>query len=236
MPTMAKHETITLPYWRLPVARGRPPVAVASGPANACSGQPFTITATNLVPYGTTGVTYQWQSSPSGGTPNFTNVGTAQTTPAYLATQTAATDYQLIVTCTNSALSTTSNVITVGMNTFISCYCSPTHSTGCNSFGTPYGTINNVLFDAINHSPGCGASPYYLNIPQSTATASVVPGNTYTLTINSGGYDIAGAWIDWDQDGTFATTEYFALGTSNSTSAATNKSATILVPAGRRVG
>ena len=79
---------------------GTPGTPTATGPANACSGVAFALNATGLPPVGTTGITYQWQSSPAGaGT--FANITGATTVP-YNATQTAATDYQLLITCSNS--------------------------------------------------------------------------------------------------------------------------------------
>ncbi len=99
--------------------------------ANPCSGTPISGTATTstgVVCSGATvnlnttggstelGLTYQWQSSPAGAN-TFTNIAGA-TTKAYTATVTDNTDYQCVVTCTASGLSSTSTIVTVNLLSF----------------------------------------------------------------------------------------------------------------------
>ncbi len=93
---------------------------------NPCSGTPTAGSAASSLNYictagnvnlsltgssTTTGLTYQWQSSPTGaGT--FTNIGSSSSSPAYTASVSSSTDFRCIVTCTagggtaNSAITT----------------------------------------------------------------------------------------------------------------------------------
>lgn len=60
-----------------------------------------------------TGITYQWQASPHGQN-NFQNVGGALQTPEYNAELiNTSTDYRVIATCTGSAMSDTSDTLTI---------------------------------------------------------------------------------------------------------------------------
>ncbi len=70
---------------------------VSTAPS-VCAGTPFTLSVANATTG--TGVTYQWQSATAIGGP-YTNIAGA-TADTYTGTQTAATYYQLIVTCAGS--------------------------------------------------------------------------------------------------------------------------------------
>jgi hypothetical protein len=99
-------------------------VQVANNPV--CSGTPNSGTASTSVSTlcgtgnaslslggfsSSNGITLQWQSSPAGAN-TFTNIATA-TTPTYVATVTASTDYRCVVTCSNGGASSISNVVNV---------------------------------------------------------------------------------------------------------------------------
>lgn len=103
------------------------PGATLSTSNPVCANTPFTLSLQNS---GGTGVTYQWQSNTGGG---FADIAGA-TDPAYTATQTVGTNYQCIVTCTNSGLSTTSTGILVAMS----------NSSGCALTVTPGGTATEI--------------------------------------------------------------------------------------------
>ena len=95
----------------LPCA-GAPTAGAASAPAGACSGVNFVLSLSGYTS-GASGITFQWQSSPDGIT--YTNMAGA-TTANFTTSQTAATFYQCIVTCTTSGLSAISNAINVLMS------------------------------------------------------------------------------------------------------------------------
>ena len=95
----------------LPCA-GAPTAGTASAPAGACSGVNFVLSLAGYTS-GASGITFQWQSSPDGIT--YTNMAGA-TTANFTTSQTAATFYQCIVTCTASGLAAISNAINVLMS------------------------------------------------------------------------------------------------------------------------
>src|SRR5690606_27075378 len=89
-----------------------------------------------------TGLTYQWESfDPI--TSTWIAVPNA-TTPNYTITtgQTVATDYRLVSHCANGGGQSFSNTVSVAMNAFYSCYCSPATGTVLHSYSWNY--VNNV--------------------------------------------------------------------------------------------
>jgi hypothetical protein len=187
-----------------PVAPGN-----TNGPSSACPNQPFDLTLSNGC-LGS-GVNYQWQSSANGS--SWSNISGA-TSASYSASQTTAKYYRCAAQC-GSGTVVYSTALYVAMNSYLSCYCTPSTSYGASS--GYYGHIANVQFNQINNSSSWAtASPYYTEYPTSTATTIVFTDQTYELKVNSGLYNHAGAWIDWNQDGTFATTEFYYLGVNSS--------------------
>src|SRR5690606_17987652 len=89
---------------------GTPTAGTASATTRVCASEPFTLSLAGATMAG--GVTFQWQSSPTGaGT--FTNIPGATGLSYIENNQTVATDYRCIVTCTHSNSSDTSNVVSV---------------------------------------------------------------------------------------------------------------------------
>jgi hypothetical protein len=96
--------------------------------------------------------------------------------------------------------------------------------------------INGVQLGIINNQNSGGTTqPTYTNF-SSTYSTSLVRGNTYTITIQSGTYspNRYAAWIDYDQNGTFVLSE--KLGEFTSAAAGETQSLTFTVPAGSAVG
>src|SRR5690606_21167680 len=91
---------------------GTPTAGTASiSPATrACASVPFTLSVTGMTTGG--GLTYQWQRSDAGANTFSDIVGANQ--PSFAVTnQTVASDYRFVVTCTNSNLTSYSNVVTM---------------------------------------------------------------------------------------------------------------------------
>jgi len=110
-----------------PSCSGAPsPGNTVSTSALACGGVNFTLSLQNTT--SGSGVTYQWQTSTNGVA--YVNASGASTDPTYTASQSAATYYQCVVTCSASGVSTTSTPVMVGMNTAANCYCTPVYTTG----------------------------------------------------------------------------------------------------------
>jgi hypothetical protein len=206
-----------------PTTCSAPPASVtaATSVSNACANSSFTLSAVGI-PTTLGGYTYQWQSSPAGaGT--FADITGATTQTYVVSGQTVPTDYQLIVGCQYGGSPVTSNVASVGQNPFDQCYCAPAYTNGC---GT-YGQISNVQLNTLNYSSGCAAAPYYTVVPAGTATTTLNGGSTYTLRITNSNTSTFGVWIDYNQNGTFESTE-FVHGATGSTGGV---STTITIPA-----
>ncbi|MCA6069362.1 GEVED domain-containing protein [Chryseobacterium sp. RG1] len=194
---------------------------------SACVGAPFDLTLTGYTIGG--GITYQWYSSPAGaGT--FTAIAGA-TSPIYtVASQTVATDYRCVVTCTNTSQSATSNTVSVGQNLPIQCYCTPTAGGTSttyyiNSIVTT-GAWSNINYAASSYNAYVNSNMAALTSPGNNVNVSLaasVPTSTYFYRV----------WVDWNKDGVFSDPGELVL--SNTTFAST-LSGTIPVPAGTTLG
>ena len=89
---------------------GTPTAGVASATTRNCASEPFTLSLAGATMAG--GITYQWESSPSGAN-NFSPIPGATNASHTVTNQTVTSDYRCIVTCTNSNSTDTSNVVTV---------------------------------------------------------------------------------------------------------------------------
>lgn len=195
---------------------GAPTPAVITGPASACTGAAFTLSSTGAST--AFGVSHQWQSSPNCSTGPWTNItGATNTTLVVAAGITAATCYRLVSTCSYSNLSSNSNTVSVALNPPTACFCVPTYAVGGSGdiiANVAIGTWNN------NTSSNGNPSPYYVNyVPQQPtpiAIPNVAASTTFNLVISFGSdvNQYSGAWLDWNHDGLFTTTEYFTTGTN----------------------
>ena len=200
-----------------------PEIRITYNPLSACSGTPVAGTATASatdICLGSTlnlnlasppidgGITYQWQSSPDGTA--WSNLGSSQSSPFYSVTgQTAATQYRVIVTCTNSSESDTSTAVSVGIASPTNCYCTPTPS-DCSDGDV----IENFTFAGINNNSSCSSTNGYQNYVGTVAPASVLTELAYpvSVTVGNGGIEAVAVWIDYNQDGTFEMSEYTYIG------------------------
>ncbi len=183
---------------------GAPTPGIASGPTGACIGVNFNLELTGYSS-GVTGLTFQWQSASSIGGP-YSNILNA-TTPTYATTQTATTYYQCIVTCGGSPA--TSTIVTIPMNSFLNCYCTP-DITDCSSSDV----ITNVTIGTINSTTTCSTDGYG-TYTTPTATLNQAVSYPISVTIGSGYTEYVAVWIDYNQNGTFETSEFTALGSSS---------------------
>ncbi|MBV6453925.1 MAG: hypothetical protein FNNCIFGK_01162 [Bacteroidia bacterium] len=168
-----------------------------------CSGTNFNLSlSTN---YTDQGLIYQWQSSTDGGL-TWVNFGT--NTPYQTASQTVATQYQCVVTCSNSGLSITTSPVSVSMSPFNNCYCTTGLGGSCSinsmsSVAIPSTTLNNV-------TNGCTGT--YNAFPASgSTTATLTPTVQYTLNVGiiSGSSNTQVAiWIDYNQNGIYEASEF----------------------------
>ncbi|MCS6916987.1 MAG: putative metal-binding motif-containing protein, partial [Chitinophagales bacterium] len=176
-----------------------------------CSGANFTLSMSS--PPTSSGITFQWQSSPDGMT--WSNIAGA-TNATYTTSQTTATWYQCVVTCTNDASTGTSTPLQVTMASFLSCYCTPSYTTGTGA-GDYISLVQlNGSVGSINNSTGGSTAPYYTYYaPGPNTTTTLYPGLSYTITMAPGTWSGSGnnlfAWIDYDQSGSFTAGEQIAV-------------------------
>lgn len=143
--------------------------------------------------------------------------------------QTAATDYRLVVTCGGSGLSTPSNVVSIGMNPFYTCYC----NTGLGGSTSAAITGATILGTSFDHNGGPSASPFYTQFPATgTNTGTLTQGLTYTINTTHSSNGFASLWIDYDHSGTFDAGEWTQINTATATSG----SMSFTVPAGALTG
>ncbi len=183
------------------------PAATISGPSNTCAGVPFNL---NAGPVGFSGLSYLFQVSTNGGV-TWTDLGIASANSIYtISSQTVTSQYQVIVTCSNSSSSDTSAVITVTQNLPSACYCVPT-TTGATTYNIINFTTTGGLANINNSSTG---TANYENF--SAMTATVNPGSSFNYSIDvAGGSNYGRAiWIDFNEDGVFQSTEQVVSSTS----------------------
>jgi hypothetical protein len=183
--------------------------------ANACSSTNIYLSVTGVP--ANAGYTYQWQSSTTSATTGFADI-TGATSSTYTATgQTATTYYRVLVGCQfagTGSTPTAATAVQITQNAPTSCYCTPTYSSG----GANDNIVNVQLGTLSNPTTG-NASPYYRDYTTqqtgSAATLSIpnlAQGSTAaaSLTFGSDGNQYNAIWIDFNQNGTFEATEYFA--------------------------
>ncbi|MBK7944420.1 MAG: hypothetical protein IPJ85_03495 [Flavobacteriales bacterium] len=196
---------------------------------NVCSGTNFTLSLQNAT--SGDGVTYQWQRDTGMG---FQNFGTSS--PTQVVSQAQATTYRCIVTCAfSSPTDGTSTPVSVGMTSYLTCYCNSV------TFTSNVETISLVQFSNINNSSACGvglppANPFIEDF--TSITGNVFKGIPYTMTV-SGETDgnfttFFTAFFDFDQDGIFEAN--FPIGSITNTSCVTTVSNSVLIPVGAATG
>jgi hypothetical protein len=195
---------------------GKPALNI-QGPSSICPPNPTAVyfnlfDSANLY---TSGIKYQWQSSPAGANA-FVNV--ADTTNHLNATITASTDYRLIATDTATHLKDTSAIHTVSINPTYQCFCQP--NTGTNLGGGGLSPIidsvaivntslHNQTYTALNNN-------YHYYPPGVNTTTTIHMGSNYTLALLMNTLGATGEfWIDFNGDGSYNPfTEYFSTTSS----------------------
>ncbi|MES2286170.1 MAG: GEVED domain-containing protein [Bacteroidota bacterium] len=172
---------------------------------SACAGESFNLILTGYT--SGSGITFQWQSSPtSGGT--YTNISGA-TTSTYAATQTATTYYRCAVTC-SSGTPVNSNVVTVFLTPLMNCYCTSTATSVSDEeiFNVTVGTLNNTSSCTTTGGTGSVLKMYSNYTAVAAPTLSRTAANTFSVTIGTCGtspYTSAfKIFIDYNKNGSFA--------------------------------
>lgn len=187
--------------------------------SNTCSGQPSagviqgadtqslcsnsSLTLESLNPSSSQGISYQWQEG-QGGVWISINNAHATTYEVQGSTLSTPTDYRLISTCSNSSLSDTSNIIRVEPNINpLTCYCIP-EGTNSNRFIDSFYTLN-AVHNISNNGSGFASGGYDVF---TLDTIQQYLGETLDFRATyAGGQFGFKAWVDWNRDGQFDTTE-----------------------------
>src|SRR5690606_20125635 len=134
----------------------------------------------------------------------------------YLTGITQPTDFRLAVTCINGGATDYSNTISVDLDEFYNCYCSPKTGTTLHSSTLNYITQVEILGSSLNNTTANGAvgAGGYTHYMPSTPnyTTDLIQNLSYTIQVTNpytGYYN--GVWIDWDQSGTFDAGEFVSL-------------------------
>ena len=179
-------------------------VAATSSTAASCTGANFTL-STNYTGI-TDGLTYQWQVSTDGGLSWTDIVGANALT--YTASLTAASQYQVGISSCGGTIAY-STPVSVGLNPPTECYCIPTYTNGT-SDGDLISNVQ-IVGTTLSNNTGfvAGTPSYTFYTGQPNYTATLLPSSSYTLQVSTGEWGNQGfaAWIDYNDDGIFGTTE-----------------------------
>jgi len=195
----------------LPNCSGSPTAGTATATASsACTGYPFNLSLSGYTVAGAIGL--QWQSSPSG-TNTWSNISGA-TTATYSTTQSAATDYRCVVTCSASNQTDTSNTVTLTQNSPTNCYCTPSYQ---DAFSSPYYMSSFSVTGASSTAISDGSytpSNTYTNRTSAFSAVSFQQGVSYSgsITFDYTYYMFAAIWIDFNDDGFFTSNEMVVPG------------------------
>ncbi len=182
---------------------GMPTVeAITTSDSSVCVAMPFSLEGSGITELG---ITYQWQSSPAG-SGTWTDI-TGATSPTYTVAAgiSAATDFRLMVTCTNGNESATSNTLSITMNPPLECYCIPTGSLNNGD------EILNFTLGSLNNSSAASEGVNgYINYTSTVAAVQLNAGSSAIASLTSGpgsGNHGAAIWIDLNDNGAFEASE-----------------------------
>ncbi len=171
---------------------------------SVCSNVSFNLSVSGS--FNGAGINFQWQSSPDNST--WSDI-TGATNPTYSTTQSSSTWYRLSATCSGSTAFSTP--VQVTQNSGSACYCTPTTS-DCSLNDV----ITKVKFSTINNNSTCSANGYE-DYTATVTAPDLTLGAQYKInvTVGNGGTEYVGAWIDFNQDGTFDASEFKNVGSGN---------------------
>ncbi len=205
---------------------GMPSAGIITGPLNVCSGTQVILENTGATD--ADGMTYQWQSSPTG-SGSWSNISGQTTASLATTSQTAVTYYRLLATCTNSSMYDSSNVVQVDVKPTNECYCKPPDAE-LHSFINDYITNVTIQGTTFNASatvadPITGYTFTPATPANNTADLTQVTAYSISVTVQDDPIQVS-CWIDFNNNGTFDDNEFADLPVNG-----TLASGTINIPA-----
>jgi GEVED domain len=200
-----------------------------SSSPSVCGNVPFSLYTVGST--SNSAVTFQWQYSLNN--INWTNVVIGGTQAIYTTSQSQSTYYRCALTCNGSTLYST--VTYVSHTPLQNCYCTSAATTGTftDIGNVSIGALNNGIAQPVFNNSTAVSS--YTNFTALGATTLNI-GTQYPITVSqilstSGFYSAFGiVFIDYNQDGSFSSTEALFLGTTTNTSGGTQLSGIVTVP------
>ncbi len=215
------------------------PGASVSDLASVCSFDAFSL---SLSPALTDcGLTYQWQSSANLGGP-YVAIG-GGTTQIFSTSQSTATYYRCLVTCTNSGFSATSTPVQVTMNSLISCLCvsAANFTQDEDIWNVSIESLSNTSTCATTGGPGSTLNAYsnYTALPAPVLGRNA--NHNFCVTIGTCGGNFTTAFkifFDFNQDGDLFDVgeEAYVSSTFVSSPGGTTISGSVNVPATATLG
>jgi hypothetical protein len=182
---------------------GTPTAGTASAPtAGVFSGGSLALTLTGFTL--ATGITFQWQSATTiGGT--YSNISGATNTTFTATSITSTRFFRCVVTCTNSGLTANSNIVACPIYCATTVYYGGTYATTGGMNGFSIVGVSSSISDAA--SAPTGTCSGFLD--RSSLSVTLRAGSSYTATLASSATTSQScqAWIDFNDDGTFQSTE-----------------------------
>jgi hypothetical protein len=195
-----------------PACSGSPNAGIATiTSATGCPSAAFILDATGLS--NSSGLTFQWQSSSSLAGP-YANLGGASATSSLSTSTISTTYYRLVTTCTVSALSNTTSVISYSVVNPGPCQCaaygasSATDAFDEEILSVRIGNwVNNSTCASVGPGPG-SIQNRYSNYAGFVVPPDLCPLSTQNYTVQlgtcNGWYSVQySIYADWNQDGLF---------------------------------
>jgi len=195
---------------------GKPTAGHLTGPTFICTNKKFTMVDTALLKYG--GMTMQWQESvPGSGV--WTDISGA-TQQSYTTSLTSSMDFRMWAICnscgTGASCTDTSYVLSVVTDSFFHCYCA------LSTTGTPLGGGTPPTIDSVSILRTTLKSPTHYSLPAPdyygrfndtlNTTATLKQGGLYKIYVGyKGGLSYGMAWIDYNRNGIFESSEFIEI-------------------------
>ena len=154
-------------------------------------------------------MTYQWQSSTDGTT--WTNIAGATSPTDSVSGITADTYFRRAISCTNSNQTAYTTTFVINSIPALFCnVCNPDNGTTLHS-GTTSSAIDSVVINGTTLSNSTGSAlpgNGYTLFTDIAKIPTLVLSSTYTLRTSFSASSVGSVWFDWDQSGTFDSSEW----------------------------